>query len=325
MTNSINEKSFLGPRPWNKEHLRNCYFRDFPRTQKEIDHLPGGVLFSEIKSLRLSLNIFLDAVNDLIASINNFKHQSTHPDFWYKSNRLLADKLEITIQRGILSSAMCGLALVDHSREFSKNYPIEGYESKINQCFNNNERHKFIHSLRRYIAHVRFTKANWQIHYSDKGRSAYFRLSKKDLMRFEDWDSLAKSFILRQEKGIDVEELFESYSAEVKKFHDWFRVSLLGKYEDIVTEYLNYLHIIKGISDKCNWSMLIHQIIPQHKIDPYIYLGRYLSEEELESVLSLPFRSKIQIDRIIELLDVYKICDESLRKDVYKAFKAKET
>lgn len=325
MNNPAKHKTLLGPSPWDKEHLRNCYFQDLEKTKKEIDQLPGGILFNEIKSLRLSLNIFLDSVNDLIKSINNFKHQSASLGFWYKSNRFLADKLEISIQRGILSSAMCALALVDHSNIFSDKYQVEGYENKVSECFHNNEHHRFIHSLRRYITHVRFTKANWKICHSDQGRAVYFLLAKEDLMRFKDWNSIAKSFILRQEQGINVEDLFESYSIEVKKFHDWLRISLLGTYGDILTEYLNYIRTINGISSKCNWSILIKQVIPQHNADPYVYLDQYLSEEELEDVLSLPFRSKIQIDRIIELLDDYQICDESLREDIYKVCKAKET
>jgi len=34
----------------------------------------------------------------------------------------------------------------------------------------------------------------------------------------------------------------------------------------------------------------------------------------------IPFRSKRQVDRIIELVDEYGACDEDLRKAVYELF-----
>ncbi|MBI5683124.1 MAG: hypothetical protein HZC45_08190 [Deltaproteobacteria bacterium] len=286
----------------------------------------GGILFNEIKSLRLSLNIFLNAIDDLITSINKFKYESAHPVFWHKINRPFADKIEVTIQRGILSSDICAMALVEHSRKFNKKYPVAGYEREIKRFFHNNEQHRFIHGLRRFITHVKFTKANWEISYSkDEGRNVFFILPKNDLLEFKDWNSLARSFILKHEKGIDVENLFDVYSGEVRKFHNWLRVSLLNKYGDIISEYLRYLRVIKGFDSENYWNILIHQVIPQKNIDPYIYLDQYLTEDELEDVFSLPYRSKEQVDRIIELVDSYKICNDSMRKDIYEICKVKET
>lgn len=318
-------ESILGPLPWEKSHLRKCYFRDSQKTQNEIERLPGGRLFNEMKSLRLSLNMFLNAADDLISSINKFKSESSHPDLWYKPNRLFADKIELSIQRGIISSAMCALALVDHSRRFNKKYPVDGYTLKVKEHFHNNERHRFIHSLRRYITHAKFTKANWLIEHSKHGRSVYFFISKKEILEFNGWNSQAKSFIMSHDRGINVEELFKSYCNEVKNFHNWLRVSLFNMYGDIITEYLRYFRTIKGFGVESFWSMMIHQVIPQRDVDPYIYLDQYLSEDEIEDVLSYPFRSKEQVDRIIELLDVYKICDDSLRMDIYRVCRIKET
>lgn len=321
------DNSLLGKPPWEKDHLRKCYFRDFQRTRKELDLLPGGTIYNELKSLRLSLNIFLDAIDDLISSINKFKFESAHSEFWHKTNRPFADKLEISIQRGILSSAMCAMALVDHSRVFKKKYPnpINEYENKIKNCFDNNERHKFIQSLRWYVTHVKFTKANWKITHTKEGRNVYFLLDKNMLLGFGNWHSLAKSFISKHDEGINVEELFENYSNEVRKFHNWLRVSLLDTYGEKISEYLYYLRILNGFSSESNWNIIVHQFLPQKNIDPYLYLDRYLTEEEIEDVFSLPYRSKKQVDRIIELVDSYKVCTDTLREEIYKICKVKVT
>lgn len=316
--------NILGDHPWDKNRLRKAYFSDFQKAYEILENLPGGIVFNEIKSLRLSLDIFVDAINDLISSINNFKFESAHPEFWHKANRSHSDRIEVTIQRGILCSAMCAMALVDHSREFSKKYPIPGYEDEVARVFQNNGRHRFIHSLRRFLAHIKFTKADWHISHSKEGRKVVFLFPKDTLLEFKDWNSAAKSFINSQPNGVDVEELFYTYSKEVRRFHNWFRVSIFDQYGDNISEYLKYLRCVKGFNSESTWKTLIHQVIPQRNIDPYMYLDQYLTEDQLEDVFALPYRSKEQLDRIIELMDSYKICSDSMREEVYKLCRIKE-
>ena len=326
MTNKNgNPDSYLGKQPWDKAHLRRCYFRDFIRTTKEIEALPGGQIFNELRTLQLSLSIFLDAVRDLVTSISKFKTQSSKPDFWHMINRPFVDKLEISIQRGILSSTMCAMALVDHSREFNKKYEIDGYEGEVKTYFSDNERHSFIHSLRRYVTHIRFTKANWLIKHSREGRSVFFLLDNETLSRFNEWSSLAKNYISKHEKGVNVEELFDKYSNDVEKFHSWLFVALFDKYGQQLSEYLKYLRLIKGFSSESNWNILIHQVVKSKGLNPYLYLSQYLQDDQIEDVFSRPYRSKEQVDRIIEIVDLYQICTETLRQEVYKTFKVTET
>ena len=325
LSHPLENNILLGNPPWGKDHLRKCYFQDSQRTRKEINNLTGGLIWNELKSLRLSLNIFLDAVDDLINSINKFKVESTRPEFWYTINHHFADKLETSIQRGILSSAMCAMALVEHSRVFNKKYPVSEYQNKIKYYFHNNERHRFIHSFRRYVSHIKFTKANWKIIYTKEGRSVYFILDKDTLLEFNDWHSLAKKFISKYSEGINVEELFDKYSDEVKNFHNWLRISVLDTYGDKISEYLNYLRIINSFSLEIKWNIIVHQFLLPKNIDPYMYLDRYLTEEELEEVFSLSHRSKEQVDRIIHLVDSYKICSDELKRQLYKICKVKKT
>ncbi len=316
----------LNKHPWDSGNLRKVYFRDFQNTHSVINELPGGIIYSEMKSLRLSLNIFLDAVEDLISSINKFKYDSAHADFWTITNKPFTDKIEVTIQRGIISSSMCAMALVDHSREFNKKYPVTGYEEQIKKTFQENEVHKFVHGLRRFLSHIKFTKANWNIFHSEGNtRNVVFILSKDDLMQFNDWSSLAKSYIQSQENGVNVENLFNEYSNQVKKFHNWLRVALFNEYGEKITQHLNYLKIIEGFGLESNWNILLQQVLPQRNIDPYQYLDKYLTDEQLENIYSFPFRSQQQVDRIIQLIDTHQICTDSMRNKVYDAFNTNKT
>jgi hypothetical protein len=65
---------------------------------------------------------------------------------------------------------------------------------------------------------------------------------------------------------------------------------------------------------------LLLEQVTMGRLDPFPYLNRYLTQTELDEVLSLPTRSQMQVDRIIEILDEYGACDEELRKKAYKAF-----
>jgi hypothetical protein len=217
------------------------------------------------------------------------------------------------------------MAIVDHSREFVKKYPIDGYEEQVAAYFQKDERHRFIHSLRVGITHLGVTKANWEISESKEGRTVTFLLRRDDLLRWDNWNSQAKAFILAQKKGVDVEGLFAAYSRHVEKFHNWFRVSLFAKYGSELAEYLHYLRVVNAVESECNWNLLLKQILPQQKLDPYMYLGQYLTAEQLEDVLSLPFRSKEQVDRIIELVDAYRVCTDAMREDAYKVCGVKTT
>lgn len=315
--------SLLGERPWDKAHLRACCFKDFVRTREELEKLPGGQILAELKSLRLSLKIFLGAVEDLFLSIGKFKTHAVRPQFWHTTNRSIADELEISVQRGILSSTLCAMALVEHCRKFNEEFKIDGYGRETKRYFGDNELHGFIHSLRRYITHVRFTKANWVVNISREGKSVFFLLNRETLSKFNDWNSSAKSYIFKHPDGINVEELFEEYSKEVRKFHSWFLAAVFEKYDQELAEYLNCIRQINGFSSESQWSMLINQVVKQKGLNPYLYLTQYLNDDQIEDVFSHPYRSAEQIDRIIELVDSYQICTEVLRQDIYEAFNVK--
>ncbi|EIJ33965.1 hypothetical protein [Thiothrix nivea] len=60
--------------------------------------------------------------------------------------------------------------------------------------------------------------------------------------------------------------------------------------------------------------------------DPYIYLSQYLTNKQLEELLSYEYKSKEQIDRLIEMIDITGACDASLRAKAYELIeKSKKT
>ena len=215
---------------------------------------------------------------------------------------------------------MAAMALVDHSRAFAKKYPIAYYNDKVTECFSNNSLHAFVKQFRNFITHVHITKSNWLIKYDEHGRSVFFLLSQDDLNKWGKWNKTAKSYIASNPDGVNVEQLYEEYSKQVKLFHDWLRSQMWKKHSDDLHEYYSCKKTYTAINSQCSWNMLIKQAFLPKKIDPYLYLDKYLTKEETEEVLSYPYKSKEQIDRIIEIVDEYDACNEELRLSVYQLF-----
>lgn len=306
--------------PWTKEQIVSSTFQDLVRTLQTIESLPGGIVFSELESLHLSLRIFLDATYDLLSSINHFKSESGNPDFWNRPRRIDSERLEVRIQRGIFSATMAAMALVDHTRIVSKRFPAEHYQEKIDENFAEDPLHKFVQGLRNFTTHVRIAKSNWVTKWDKEGKTVFFLFSVADLNKWDGWDTLSRTYIESNPEGINVEQLFQDYSRRAKSFHDWFRSRAWEMSSEDLKEYLTCKRIYNAANTRTMWNLLLTQAFPQKKIDPYMYLDTYLSGDEIEEILSLPFRSKLQVDRIIELVDDYGCCDEELRNAAYRLF-----
>jgi hypothetical protein len=215
---------------------------------------------------------------------------------------------------------MAAMALVDHSRRFSGKYPVEFYREKVREYFSGNPLHRFVQNFRNYMTHVRIAKSNWVVKHDKQGSSVFFFLTQENLSKWDGWDIPSKSYIAENPDGVNVEEFFNDYSRMVKLFHDWFRSQVWQKHSEELREFFDCKKAYNAINVRSTWNMLIKQTFLPKKIDPYMYLDRYLSNNEIAEVLSLPFRTKQQVDRIIKFVDEYRACDGELRKSVYELF-----
>jgi hypothetical protein len=311
----------LGNPPWNECLLERLYFQDFKKTREYIQRHPGYPIHAELEAIRLSLDVFLNAVSDLISSINRFKAESNQPGFWYPSRRHSSEELQIAIQRGIASSAMCAMTLVDHSRRFAKHHPIPEYSQQVEKYFRNSQEHIFVQNFRNRVAHFALSRANWMSTASrEEGRKTFFLLNCDDLLKYNDWQALSKIYIAEHPDGIDVEQLFQDYSAKVTEFHNWMRSAIFDEYGERISGYMHYSRLLTRVEARSHWQIILQQFIIPQRRDPYIYLEKYLDRRELEAVFALPYRSVAQVDCIINLIDEYGACTDDIRQLVYQSF-----
>ncbi|PTU69381.1 hypothetical protein DBB33_08010 [Chromobacterium haemolyticum] len=93
---------------------------------------------------------------------------------------------------------------------------------------------------------------------------------------------------------------------------------MLFKYSAEIQQYLQYKRNYEGISKRYNWNMIISHL--PKDINPFQYIAKYLPKSSVERVLSLPHRSKEQVDTIISLIDMDEFCNDALRKKIYALF-----
>lgn len=304
--------------PWSDEAIRKSYFSDFQETQKEIESTEGGILWSELESLHSCLYVFTSCTNDLLDVISDFAHASTKNNFWSRVNEPQQEEFTNRVRKNIFCSAAAAMALVDHARRFSDKYVVESYKEKIIEHFGSSRIHDFIQGLRNYIIHVKIVEANWQIshEFKQKQREVKFLIKTDRLLEYKKWSSKSKNYIRENTPEIDVYNVFLTYLDNAEKFYQWHKAEVIFQFSDTLNKYFKYKKSLNKIKEKCAWNLIFQGI--KNVEDPYVYLSQYLTNSQIEELLSYKYKSKEQIDRLIELIDINGACDDSLREKAYE-------
>jgi len=184
----------LGPLPWSEEVLRQAYFRNFIHAQKAIQEHPGFAAHDALCALQLSLDIFLDAVSELLQSTKAFRIDAQSPEFWTRPAQSQFNRRAFAVQKGVFTAATSALALVGVSRNIKSKITIADYDVKVREIFV--EEHQFIEKLRNCASHYRMIKADWQRILSATERRTQFLLRQDALLQWKEWKT-ARPFINR--------------------------------------------------------------------------------------------------------------------------------
>lgn len=303
---------------WSNEEVKKAYFSDFKGTTKKIESTEGGILWSELESLQSCLYVFTSCVNDLLDIISDFAHASSKNNFWSRINEAQQEEYSNKVKKNIFCSAAAAMALVDHARRFSKKYVIESYKDKIIEHFGSNGIHDFIQNLRNYIIHVKIIEANWKIShdFNQNKREVKFIINTNQLLEYKNWNSKSKIYISENAPEIDVYSIFKTYLDNAEKFYRWHKTAVITQFSEALNQYFKYKKCLNQLRERTSWGLVFQAI--QNIKDPYIYLSKYLTNNQLEELLSYEYKSKEQIDRLIEMIDITGACDASLRAKAYE-------
>lgn len=310
----------LGPLPWSDETLARAYFQSFVAAYEAIREHPGYTLHKRVESLSAALRLFNKWCARFIEDIGRFHVEFREGGIMHRTRNGDLQQLEESFQESLYVIASTAMTLVDQSRGIEKHVVLAGYEEK-KDAFVKCPAHRFIQELRNDVVHVSLHQPNWQISVRADGISeTEMVLYPHQLQRADGWHSLAKQYLQERPEGVHIGALISEYQEKVTSLHKWLHQAITEAKGDVISEYLLCDRRLKAIGSHATWRMLLTQVVIQNKKDPFDYLDRYLTPEELLEVNNLPARSQQQVDRIIELIDEYGACNQELRELTYQAF-----
>lgn len=272
-------------------------------------------MWSALNEVKDSHWILDQAIDDLLEGINRFSHRSQYQDFWLRVNQDSRDKFTKNIKRLLFNASSALAALVDHTRNFLKSYPVPGEAEARRMAFKEDYLHRFLFDLRNYSLHWKPAKANWNISMAagktGVSRTVVFLLSKAELLEWSSWKSEAREFMDSQPEGFDVCELFIEYQSRARQFQSWLQTAATMTHYTDLRQYLEYKKWHERFHEFWQWNAIA--AYREMKRDPYELLRHYLSPYEIEHIYSFQPRSDEQINRLIDLVDLHQAVDGPLR------------
>jgi len=282
-----------------------------------LRHHPGYPMARKMESLWSVLKVFERAHADLSSQLERFRAFSLTTEMHKPAGRESLRNIEVSVSKELLAFSASAAALVEHSRRLQKILAIPLFVEKRGEIFDPPE-HRFIIEVRNLISHAEFPDVGWQIQYGDIRRTQ-FLITPGNLLESEDLHLDSREFILRCDGVVDVGAMAESYANRVKHFYGWYQRAIEGAVLPQLQDYRRIVNRSRTIS-----SRTVHRILLTHylsaKIDPYKHLDKILLPEQIKTAMTLPIRSKEQVDLIISLADEHGACDEELRGMIYKIF-----
>ncbi len=291
------------------------------------DH-PGHRIYEKYESYRTSLAIFEDAIADLLAAIGSFESSISDESLLYRTRETELERIQRGIQKELFATTSAIHALVDHSRRVQKRVSIPGYTEMLSKAFGDDGLHEFVIGLRTLLHHLRVVRPGWRVQHDFRAgtKTCSFTLSRDALRAAVDEERVTpkqkvEAFLNLAPEEVDLREVFESYRSRATNFHRWFFGQLDVNRPSGLIDYERCLKESRDFASRLAWKALVGNWINWEKPpNPYDYLDRYLSADELEAVLQLGKGTKEQVDYIIELVDREKACDHELRELAYRYF-----
>lgn len=309
--------------PWTFVDIRDAYYFDFVETEEIIDTTEGGRIWNNLKSLGESVWLLESCTSDLLDIIAEFAHQTTKEEFWSKQNLPQQIIYERRVKKHIFCTTSAAMTLVDHARNFNTNHPCPEFDNERAERFGDSGIHEFVQRLRNYLSHCRIAETNWEISFDevDASREVNFIFQSKDLLCWNNWSASAKKYIELSGDAINVYKLFCKYNEIACKLYEWHKAKILDTWKELLTEYFKYKSYLNKAKDQTSLNLLVTYVLKEK--DPYVYLCKDLTNDQIEDVFSFEYKSTEQIDRIISILDSRGACDDGLRAKMHECLSRK--
>jgi hypothetical protein len=263
------------------------------------------------------LEVFHRAISDLKTAVGEFPALGT-PDT-QSEREALELEVSVRVNKELLAAVSASQALVDYTRRMKDQAPTGNFDNKRIEVFDENE-HALVKDLRNLLVHRLHTAANWQTVYSKGSRSTHFKIETEDILVEAVLSAAAKKHLATLGETVDVSELLSNYAERVDRFYGWLLPELEWNLPESVKDFRRCRDTVKRHHGRQSYKLMLRLWI-QANADPYAHLPEHLTSEQLAISFSLPHRSATQVDYIISCLNRTRVCDEELKKLVYRLFK----
>jgi hypothetical protein len=280
--------------------------------------------------------VFDRAVLDLVRIIRRFEAavetESEHSIF-SRTQRSALDDIEHTIEKELFAATNAAHSLVDHStRRLQSVVEVPGYAAKLAECFGDDGVHEFIIGFRNILHHLHMIKAGWRVEHDFRAgtKRAMLTLDRDDVRfaveqspnSFGSGLSRVRAYLEASSEPIDLKALFEEYQRRVAQFHDWYGNELASEALIAVHDYERCLRENKKFAARAFLKAMLGSWLRwKAPPNPYDHLHRFASAEQIAEIYRLPAQSEEQVNKVIECVDLDRICDEDLRKMIYDLFR----
>ena len=177
----------------------------------------------------------------------------------------------------------------------------------------------FIKDMRKNLSHGSVTVVHWQVSRDGEDVTGNMTLSAHDILEVGEWNRLSKKYISEAADGKiniadAVGEHFKLFKNFDQRLNDIFARNVTeaeADFYEIEDEHRRW-----GAQQ---WGHLLVSQIGRNR-NPYDYLHRFFTPEEVREILRYPKHSKEQVDFIITLKSPHYACDDGLRKALYHMF-----
>lgn len=284
-------------------------------------------LGKEISSLLIMLGDCTKGAVEAYGELHDIVSKKRHDDLYQEG-------LELRISKEFYTFVHLAFSLIDVIRIYKneairlRNDPAleDKFQALLTVHYADKFNHLFIKEMRNNLSHVILHRPGWEINnnFETGAKSSGYFFNGKTLVMRGNWKNAELVAWLKQTDKIDCyTEMLKYFNATASFVTEL--LNLMSKnLSPAESHFQACLFIREGMQKKYSFGMIKQYVANKSDFDPYAYLDKYFSENEIRLIMRLPNHSKEQADFMIDLGDKWGVCDDATRKTIYELLRVKD-
>jgi hypothetical protein len=228
------------------EERRRWLGDELDRLEAEHRASEGNRVVTRISAFQNSYHVFIGNHRELKRFLAYIAEPMVAASLWEETNRERIVQARWEALRLFHNYVASALSLVDVTRRFmAKNYAgtafLDEYQARIRNTFDEAPLHRFVQGLRVYSLHRRLPAMRVAMHLKrreDGGADLdnYFELYVDELKKWKKWPSAAKRYLATLDDRVRLSNVIDTYTPVVAEFHEWLATRMGEEHADALEE-----------------------------------------------------------------------------------------